>query len=78
MTYPLFFVLPTATYLVPFSREQMENQSPLGVSSPKLSSSKEKCSLPVFFKQLLLFPSWALIFCKNSNSLLLQKPAKSC
>jgi hypothetical protein len=29
----------TATRLVPFSREQMENKSPLGVSSPKLSSS---------------------------------------
>jgi hypothetical protein len=45
----------------------MENQSPLRVSSPKLSSSKAKCSLPVFCKQLLLVPSWALIFCKKFN-----------
>ncbi len=56
----------------------MENKSPLGVSSPKLSSSKAKCSLLVFCKQLLLVPSWALIFCENSKSLLLQKPARSC
>ncbi len=57
----LFLVFLTATHLVPFSREQMENQSPLRVSSPKLSSSKAKCSLPVFCKKLLLVPFSAKI-----------------
>jgi hypothetical protein len=57
----------------------MENQSPLRVSSsPKLSSSKAKFSLPVFCKQLLLVPSWTLIICGNSKSLLRQKSARFC
>jgi hypothetical protein len=42
---------PTASYLVPFSREEMAYPFPLGASSRKLFNSKERFSLHVSCKQ---------------------------
>jgi hypothetical protein len=54
------------------------NQSPLGVSSLKLSSYKAKCSLLAFASSCSQSHSGHQFFCENSKSLLLKKPARSC
>ncbi len=74
----LFHVHQKTTHLVPFSKEQMGYQSPLGDWTQKLSSFKANFLVPVFCKQLLLVLFWELISWEGSESLLLQRPAKSC
>jgi hypothetical protein len=49
-------------HLVPFSKGQTGNLSPLGVSLKKLCNSKANFSHPVFCKLLWLVPFWALTF----------------
>ncbi len=67
-----------AGHMAPCWREQMANQSPLGVSFPKPSSFKASCSQPNFCKPQWQVLFWALNSWESSESLLLQRPAKYC
>jgi hypothetical protein len=63
-------------HLDSFSKGQMGNLSPLGVSFKKLCNLKASFLQQPFCKPLWLVPFWALIFKENSKSLFLQKSTK--
>ncbi len=72
----LFLATKITAHLVPFSKEQMGSQSPLGASSKKPCNFKANFSHPVFCKPLWPLPYWALTFWENSRSLLPQRSTK--
>ncbi len=72
----LFLATKIPAHLAPFSKGQMNNQSPLGASLKKLRNSKANLSHLLSCKPLWLAPFWALTFWENSQSLLFQKSTK--